>query len=114
MLFSVKKKHPATVEAIFKICEHLHSNPAIYNVGNDDWISVKGIADIASDEMGKKGIPYHFLPATSDGRGWAGDLKLMHLNISKVQDLGWQPTLNSSDAVRRTVVNLIRDLCLEG
>lgn len=101
------------VEAILKVCDSLNCSVDVYNIGNDDWISVKEIADIVTGEMGKKGIPYEMMPATTDGRGWLGDLKFMFLNISKIKGLGWKPARNSYDAVRRTVVSLISELCPE-
>jgi len=101
------------VEAILRVFDRLNSSVGVYNVGSDDWISVKEIADIVTDEMGLKGIHYEMKPATTDGRGWLGDLKLMFLDISKVKGLGWKPAMNSYNAVRKTVVSLIGELCPE-
>lgn len=75
----------------------------VYNVGNEDWITVKDIADIVVEEMGLKNVQYVFKLTTPDGRGWPGDVKLMLLDISKLKNLGWKPTLSSAEAVRKTV-----------
>ncbi|MCS7111628.1 MAG: NAD-dependent epimerase/dehydratase family protein [Ignisphaera sp.] len=80
----------------------------IYNVGNDDWITVKEIADIVVEEMGLSKVNYVFRPATADGRGWPGDVKLMLLDISKLKSRGWKPLMNSYTAVRKTVRQLLK------
>ncbi len=79
----------------------------IYNIGNDDWITVKEIADIVVEEMGLKNVVYKFKPATPDGRGWPGDVKFMLLDISKLKSIGWRPRLSSREAVRKTVRELL-------
>lgn len=81
----------------------------IYNVGNRDWITVKEIADIIVDEMNLKNVEYIFKPMTSDGRGWPGDVKFMLLDISKLESTGWSPKLNSYEAVRRLVKEMVND-----
>lgn len=80
----------------------------VYNVGNEDWVTVKEIADIVVEEMGLKNVRYVFKPATPDGRGWPGDVKLMLLDIAKIKSLGWRPLISSAEAVRRTARAIIR------
>lgn len=101
------------IEAVLKVYGSLNCSVDVYNIGNDDWISVKEIADIVTSEIGRPGIPYEMVPATTDGRGWLGDLKFMFLDISKVKGLGWKPAMDSYRAVRKTVVSLISELCPE-
>jgi len=74
-----------------------------FNVGNEDWVDVKTIADIVVEEMGLSGVEYRFKLGTPDGRGWPGDVKFMLLDISKIKLLGWRPRMSSKEAVRRTV-----------
>lgn len=78
----------------------------IYNVGNMDWITVKEIADIIVREMGLESVQYIFKPATSDGRGWRGDVKFMLLDITKLKSTGWRPRYNSREAVIKTLKEL--------
>ncbi|MEM0371877.1 MAG: GDP-mannose 4,6-dehydratase [Ignisphaera sp.] len=82
----------------------------VYNVGNHDWITVKEIADIVVDEMGLNNVEYIFRPSTCDGRGWYGDVKFMLLDITKLRELGWTPSMTSTEAVRRTVRELLKEL----
>jgi UDP-glucose 4-epimerase len=83
------------------------ANYDVYNIGNSDWITVREIADIVVKEMGFDNVRYIFKPATIDGRGWLGDVKFMLLDISKLKSKGWVPSMNSYDAVRKTVRQLL-------
>ena len=79
----------------------------IYNVGNDDWVTVKEIADVVVEEMGLGKVSYVFKLGTKDGRGWPGDVKFMLLDISKLKNTGWRPRWNSKEAVRKTVKQIL-------
>ncbi len=80
----------------------------VYNIGSEDWVTVREIADIVVEEMGLKDVRYVFKPATPDGRGWPGDVKLMLLDISKLKSTGWRPKINSREAVRATARWLVK------
>ncbi len=79
----------------------------VYNIGNEDWVTVKEIADIVVEEMGLRDVEYIYVKTTPDGRGWPGDVKLMLLDISKLKKIGWKPKLSSSEAVRKTAREII-------
>ena len=98
-----------TVDGILKIFEHFKkSNKTVdfYNLGNDDWITVREIAEIVSEEMGLKPV-FKFTGGVDGGRGWKGDVKFMRLSIEKAKRSGWRPRLNSYEAVRKTVRELL-------
>ncbi|MCD6372074.1 MAG: SDR family NAD(P)-dependent oxidoreductase [Thermococcus sp.] len=78
----------------------------VYNLGNDDWITVKEIAEIVSREMGLN-PEFYFTGGVDGGRGWKGDVKVMLLSIEKAKAKGWRPRLNSYQAVERTVRELL-------
>jgi len=80
----------------------------IYNIGSEDQIDVKTIANIVVEEMGLKDVKLIFRSGTADGRGWIGDIKNMQLDISKIKKLGWEPKLNSEQAIRETVNTIIK------
>lgn len=82
----------------------------VYNIGNEDWITVKEIADIVVEEMNIKNTHYTYIPSTLDGRGWPGDVKFMLLDITKIKNLGWKPLLTSAQAIRKTVRNYLNQL----
>ncbi len=78
----------------------------VYNLGSDDWITVREIAEIVSEEMGVEPV-FRFTGGVDGGRGWKGDVKLMLLSIEKAKSKGWKPRLNSYEAVRKTVKELL-------
>jgi len=80
-----------------------HNGVATYNVGSEDQVDVREIANIACEEMGLKDVKYVFTGGVDGGRGWPGDVKVMLLNTEKIRSLGWKPALNSSQAVRKAV-----------
>ncbi|MCD6523575.1 MAG: SDR family NAD(P)-dependent oxidoreductase [Thermococcus sp.] len=99
-----------TVEGMLHIFEHFKKSEKtvdFYNLGNDDWITVKEIAEIVSREMGLK-PRFVFTGGVDGGRGWKGDVKFMRLSIEKAKATGWRPRLNSCEAVRRTVRELLK------
>jgi UDP-glucose 4-epimerase len=55
----------------------------IYNVGSEDQIDVKTIAEIVAQEMGLKNVRLTFTGGIDGGRGWKGDEKNMLLDITK-------------------------------
>ena len=80
----------------------------VFNVGNDDWMSVIEVARVVVEEMGLKGVAYEFLEGHPGGLGWPGDVKCIWLDIAKLKSLGWKPKMNSEEAVRATVRSLLR------
>jgi UDP-glucose 4-epimerase len=47
----------------------------IYNIGSEDQIDVKTIAQIVIEEMGLKNVKLTFTGGVDGGRGWKGDEK---------------------------------------
>jgi len=78
----------------------------IFNIGSEDQIKVKRIAEIVSEELGLN-PRFKF---TGGRRGWKGDVPVMLLSIEKLKRLGWKPRYNSEEAVRKTVRDLIEEL----
>jgi hypothetical protein len=75
----------------------------VFNVGSEDWVSVREIADMVVESMGLKGVEYVYKPATDDGKGWVGDVKTMLLDVRKLKALGWVPKLGSREAIWKTL-----------
>ena len=98
-----------TVEGMLHVFEHFRKEDKtvdFYNLGNEDWITVREIAEIVSEEMGLH-PKFLFTGGIDGGRGWKGDVKFMRLSIEKAKKTGWKPRLNSYEAVRRTVRELL-------
>ncbi|MEM1837223.1 MAG: NAD-dependent epimerase/dehydratase family protein [Pyrobaculum sp.] len=80
------------------------------NVGNVDSVRVLEIAKIVAEVLGLA-PEIKLAPATSDGRGWPGDVKYMALSISKLSKLTkWSPAMTSAEAVRKTAEDLAKEL----
>ncbi|TMI32378.1 NAD-dependent epimerase/dehydratase family protein [Candidatus Bathyarchaeota archaeon] len=71
----------------------------VYNVGSEDQVTVLKIARIVVEEMGLGKVSVVFSKG-SNGGGWVGDVKNMHLDITKLRSKGWAPHYGSEDAVR--------------
>jgi len=86
---------------------------SIYNVGSEDRISVLDIAKIVAEEMGLKDAKIR-LAGGPEGRGWIGDVKVMQLDVSRIEGLGWRPRLGSEGAVRRATRELLGEIKADG
>ena len=78
----------------------------IFNIGSEDQVKVRRIAEIVSEELGLS-PRFRF---TGGDRGWKGDVPVMLLSIEKLKKLGWRPRYSSEEAVRMAVRDLIEDL----
>jgi len=81
----------------------------IFNLGSEDWINVRRIAEIVVEEMGLENVRFKFTGGIN-GRGWKGDVKFMRLSIEKIKSYGWKPKYNSEESVRLTAKALIKEL----
>jgi UDP-glucose 4-epimerase len=95
------------VEGILTGNRRSHSQVSIFNTGSEDQINVMKIAEIVCREAGFPGVKYKLYPATSDGRGWLGDVRFMRLDVSRLKSLGWSPKMSSEEAVTRSVRELL-------
>jgi len=90
------------VDGMIFASRKVKSNLEIFNLGSEDWISVKEIAEIVCKEL-------NLTPKLKFGesdKGWKGDVPLMLLDISKIKKLGWRPRYNSRDSVLLTLNSL--------
>ncbi|WP_456452449.1 NAD-dependent epimerase/dehydratase family protein [Thermococcus sp.] len=98
-----------TVEAMLYLFERFKGEGKtfdVYNLGSEDWITVREIAEAVSRGMGLS-PRFRFTGGVDGGRGWKGDVKFMRLSIEKAKSKGWEPGMNSYQAVERTVRELI-------
>jgi len=73
---------------------------SVYNLGSDDAITVRFLADAICDELGLAGVEYQWTGGAGGGRGWAGDVRVMQLAIDRLKAKGWRPRKTSEAAVR--------------
>jgi UDP-glucose 4-epimerase len=79
---------------------HSRGTVNTFNIGSDDWIDVKNIAEIVCEEMHLPDTKFRF---TGGERGWVGDVPKMQLSIDKIKALRWKPQTGSRESVRIAV-----------
>ena len=79
----------------------------VFNVGTQDHITVREIADIVCERMGLNNVKYLF---TGGSRGWKADVPVYRLNTDKIRSSGWRSTRNSREAVTASVDAMLADL----
>ena len=94
------------IEAIWATINNSNDKINLFNLGTEEEIRVKEIADIIVEGLGLKGkVKY----APSDKkRGWIGDSPHILLDISRIKKLGWKPKLTIKESILRTL-NYIRE-----
>ena len=90
------------IEAMLTVRENASGRVNIYNIGSDDWIEVRKIAELVCKCLGLEPE----LQFTGGDRGWKGDVPLMILDNSKIKELGWKPSMGSEEAVIKTIRSL--------
>jgi UDP-glucose 4-epimerase len=76
-----------------------------FNAASNSFIDVKTIAQIAVKEMGLKNVKFKY---TGGPKGWKGDVPKVRLDITKIKKLGWQSKLNSNQAIRQSIRDLLK------
>ena len=97
------------LEATIIAWRSLSSGFEVYNVGNDDWITVREVADTIVDVMGLRSVRYVYKPILH-GVGWIGDVKRIALKIDRIKSLGWKPRLNSRGALAETAKRILEEI----
>lgn len=95
------------VRAILFLMEDVPQGVTLYNVGVEGASSVTGMADIICEEMGLKGVSYHY---TGGEGGWKGDVPCFRYCIDKIHAAGWRAEFTSDEAVRKTVQEVLKEL----
>ncbi|WP_126451353.1 NAD-dependent epimerase/dehydratase family protein [Sulfodiicoccus acidiphilus] len=93
------------IEAILKLSSSESGSFEVFNVGNEDWVTVEEIARIVEAEMNLS--PRHVYLNRFEGRGWPGDVRLMLLSVERAKSRGWKPTMSSAGAVKKAVRDLL-------
>jgi len=79
----------------------------VYNIGSRDRLSVRDIADIVVEESGLSHVQYRWTGGVRGGRGWVGDVRQMLLSVDKLEGRGWHPEMDSAQAIRTAVREII-------
>jgi len=81
----------------------------VYNVAPKDPATVNEIADIVLEEMNidKDKCKFKY---TGGERGWKGDVPIVRLDTKKIISLGWKSSMNSTDAIKKSVSEMKKNL----
>ncbi|MDV0441270.1 NAD-dependent epimerase/dehydratase family protein [Methanorbis furvi] len=72
----------------------------VFNIGSEDWVSVRRIAELIVEEMCLRNVSFNF---TGGDRGWVGDVPMMRLSVDLLKATGWMPGITSEESVRRAI-----------
>ena len=81
----------------------------VFNLGNFDKINVIEIAKIVCNSLSLNDVAIKTSGGVDNGRGWIGDVKKMHLDITKMKKLGWSPKYTSAMAVKMAADELVKE-----
>mgnify|MGYP005856044415 CR=1 FL=1 len=88
------------VNAMVHLVSHANDKINVYNLGTEDSITVRRIAELIVEIFGLENVNFRF---TGTPRGWAGDIPRMRLSIEKLKRTGFYPARNSEKAVIDTL-----------
>jgi UDP-glucose 4-epimerase len=97
------------IEATMNAWRKTDADYEVYNIGNEDWITVDEVADEIIKIMRLKDVKKIYRPMLH-GVGWLGDVKRIALKIDKVKKLGFKPGLRSRDAVKISAQKILEEL----
>jgi UDP-glucose 4-epimerase len=95
------------VDSMLFIVKNSHDNVNLYNLGTKDQITVEHIAELLVLELGLKNVKFQY---TGGSVGWAGDVRAMLLDTTKLNKLGWSSKLNSEKAVLHAIKHLKKEI----
>ncbi|UYP48165.1 GDP-mannose 4,6-dehydratase [Candidatus Lokiarchaeum ossiferum] len=87
------------IKATYLIGESLDSQEKwydYYNVGSEEWNTVKEIASLFEKELGLTDVHHKF---TGGVKGWVGDVAKMLLSVKKIETLGFSAQVSFEEGV---------------
>lgn len=88
------------VDAMLYVFKNSTEQINTFNIGNYTSTSVRRIAEITCSVMGLE-PSFSF---TGGYRGWIGDVPNFSYNFEKLRRAGWEPTITSDEAIKRTAI----------
>ncbi len=87
------------VEGFFCCMKNTNQKVEVYNLGSEDSVDVMSIASIVIKNVSSENAKIITTGGVDGGRGWVGDIRYAHLDITKLKSLGWLPNLSSAESV---------------
>ena len=96
------------IDGIFSSMNNLQEKVEIFNLGSEDSVQIMDVAKQVCNNMQLDEIKINVTGGVDNGRGWKGDIKIAHLDITKLKKSGWMPKLSSikaTDITSRDIIN---------
>ncbi|WXG40105.1 MAG: SDR family NAD(P)-dependent oxidoreductase [Candidatus Freyarchaeum deiterrae] len=93
------------INASLYVSEKSEKGFNIFNIGSEEWVTVNYISKLVINELKLQDVE---LTYTGGEQGWTGDVSLMLLDISKLKNQGWKPTIRIDEAIRKYVRWLVK------
>ena len=87
------------ISAMLLAIKKSHNKVNIFNLGTNEYITVKESIKIICKELNVKPKIYF----SGGKRGWIGDSPFIYLNNKRIRLLGWMPRFTISNSVKQTV-----------
>lgn len=94
------------IAGIFAALERAPDRKSTFNLGHDDFINVMEVARIIIEQAG---LTHVKLRTTGGKRGWLGDSPMVHLDTTRIKQLGWQPRIAIKEGICATVSHLLEN-----
>ena len=98
------------IDGIFFSLNNLQDKVEVFNLGSEDSVEIMDVAKIVCKNMGLNEIKINLTGGVDDGRGWKGDIRIAHLDITKLKNSGWIPKLSSINSVDITSQEIIKEV----
>ena len=98
------------IDGIFFSLNNLQDKVEVFNLGSEDSVEIMDVAKIVCKNMGLNEIKINLTGGVDDGRGWKGDIRIAHLDITKLKNSGWTPKLSSINAADITSHEIIKEV----
>jgi UDP-glucose 4-epimerase len=92
------------VAAMLFAVEHAREPLNVYNLGGDDTLTVRRIAEMVVEQMGLRGVEFSF---TGTEAGWPGDIPRFRLDVTAINRLGWRARRTSEQAIAEAIRALL-------
>jgi UDP-glucose 4-epimerase len=98
------------IDAMFLVEERAWIGFEVYNVGTEDYVTVKEIADLVVEHLQLENVRYSF---TGGSRGWKGDVPVVRFHTERIRALGWANRLTSKEALSDSILSNISEASRE-
>lgn len=96
------------VEAVLLAADRSDEPFRAYNVATGDYVTVREIAEMALECIGRT-LKDTTLSFAGGDRGWKGDVPVVRLDTSRIRALGWTHTMSSREAMRDAMLAMLND-----